>query len=44
MMGDGCLDAVRMDSNNKLVYDWKLDKRFNAFANNDKSDLAKYNA
>ena len=33
MMADGCLDAHSIDENGKLVYDWKKDKRFEAFAN-----------
>lgn len=37
MMGDGCLKAHSIE-NGKLVYDWKLDKRFEAFANNRVSD------
>ena len=43
MMGDGCLDAHHINANGELVYDWKLDERFKAFANNDKSDMKKYN-
>lgn len=43
MMGDGCLDAHHINANGELVYDWKLDERFKAFANNDKSDMRKYN-
>lgn len=41
MMGDGCLDAHKLE-NGKLKYDWKLDKRFEAFANGRTSD-PKYN-
>lgn len=44
MMGDGCLDAHHIDSEGRLIYDWKLDERFKAFATNDKSDMQKYNA
>lgn len=43
MMGDGCLDAHHINADGELVYDWKLDERFKAFANNDKSDIKKYN-
>lgn len=43
MMGDGCLDAHHINADGELVYDWKLDERFKAFANNDKSDMKKYN-
>lgn len=43
MMGDGCLDAHHVDSEGRLIYDWKLDKRFKAFATNDKSNIAEYN-
>ena len=32
MMGDGCLEAHSV-KNGELVYDWKKDKRFDAFAN-----------
>ena len=35
MMGDGCLEAHKI-VDNKLVYDWKLDKRFAKFAANPK--------
>lgn len=34
-MGDGCLEAHKI-VDNKLVYDWKLDKRFAKFAANPK--------
>lgn len=40
MRGDGTWDAYSV-KDGKLVYDWKLDKRFEAFANGRKSD-AKY--
>lgn len=43
MMGDGCLDAHYINADGELVYDWKLDERFKAFATNDKSDIKKYN-
>ena len=33
MMGDGCLDAHHINEKGELVYDWKKDKRFEAFAN-----------
>lgn len=42
MMGDGCLEAHKLNENGELVYDWKLDKRFEAFANKRTSD-PKYN-
>ena len=42
MMGDGCLEAHKLNENGELVYDWKLDKRFEAFANNRVGD-PKYN-
>lgn len=42
MMGDGCLDAHRLNENGELIYDWKLDKRFEAFANKRIND-PKYN-
>lgn len=42
MKKDGTWDAYKV-VNNKLVYDWKLDKRFDAFAKGDKSNLKKYN-
>lgn len=38
MLGDGCLDAHSI-KDGKLVYDWKLDKRFEAYANGRTSDL-----
>lgn len=38
MMGDGCLEAHSIDSEGRLVYDWKKDKRFEAFANGRVSD------
>lgn len=43
MMGDGCLKAHSVDSQGKLVYNWKLDDRFKAFANNDRSNMDEYN-
>ena len=42
MHKDGSLDAHKM-VNGKLVYDWTKDKRFDAFAKGDKSNLEKYN-
>lgn len=42
MVHDGCFDAVSI-KDGKLVYDWKKDSRFSAFANNDKSNMKKYN-
>ena len=41
MMGDGCLEAHSI-KDGELVYDWKKDKRFEAFANGKTSD-PKYN-
>lgn len=38
MMGDGCLDAHSINSDGQLIYDWKKDKRFKAFANGRTSD------
>ncbi len=38
MLGDGSFDAHYLDKDGKLVYDWKKDKRFEAFANGRKSD------
>lgn len=43
MIADGCLEAHHVDSEGRLVYDWKKDKRFAAFANNDKSNITEYN-
>ena len=43
MMGDGCLKAHSVDSEGRLVYNWKLDDRFKAFANNDRSNMDEYN-
>lgn len=33
MMGDGCLEAHHINDDGELIYDWKKDKRFEAFAN-----------
>lgn len=33
MLGDGCYDAHYINEDGELVYDWKKDKRFEAFAN-----------
>lgn len=33
MIGDGVWDAVSVDKNGNIKYDWKKDKRFEAFAN-----------
>lgn len=38
---DGVYDAFDI-KNGALVYDWKKDKRFKEFAENDKSDIKKY--
>lgn len=37
MIGDGCFDAHSIQ-NGRLIYDWKKDKRFEAFANGKTSD------
>lgn len=42
MMGDGCLEAHSINDKGELVYDWKQDKRFDAFANGRVTD-PKYN-
>lgn len=42
MHKDGCVDAHKI-VNGKLVYDWTKDKRFDAFAKGDKSNVEKYN-
>lgn len=42
MIHDGNFDALSM-KDGKLVYDWKKDKRFDAFANGNKSNITKYN-
>lgn len=39
----GAWEAHSVDEDGNLVYDWKLDKRFNKYATGDKSDLQKYN-
>ena len=39
MMEDGSLEAHSINSKGELVYDWAKDKRFKAFATNDKSDI-----
>ena len=33
LQADGSLDAHHVDENGELIYDWKKDKRFEAFAN-----------
>jgi hypothetical protein len=43
MKKDGTWEAHSKDSDGRLVYDWKLDKRFDAYAKGDKSDMVKYN-
>ena len=43
MIHDGSYDAHYVDSDGNLKYDWKKDKRFEAYANNDTSNMAKYN-
>lgn len=42
MMGDGCLEAHSINDKGELEYDWKQDKRFEAFANGRIND-PKYN-
>lgn len=42
MIADGCMDAHSINKDGVLVYDWKKDKRYEAFANGRKSD-PKYN-
>ena len=42
MQKDGSLDAHKI-VDGRLIYDWASDKRFNAFAKGDKSNLEKYN-
>ena len=42
MMGDGCLEAHSLNKDGELIYDWKKDKRFEAFANGRIND-PKYN-
>lgn len=37
-MGDGCLEAHSINEKGELEYDWKKDKRFEAFANGRTSD------
>lgn len=39
---DGTWDALYIE-NGQLVYNWRLDKRFNLLANDDKSDIVAYN-
>ena len=41
-MQDGCWDAMKVE-NDILIYDWKQDKRFSAYAQGDKSDMKVYN-
>ena len=42
MLGDGSYEAHSLDKDGKLIYDWKKDKRFEAFANGRVND-PKYN-
>lgn len=42
-MQDGCWEAFSLDDKGNLKYDWKKDKRFKAYAMNDKSDMKAYN-
>lgn len=37
-MQDGCFDAYSIGENGELTYDWKKDKRFEAYANNRTDD------
>lgn len=43
MKHDGCYDAYSLDSDGRLVYDWRKDKRFALYAANDKSNIEEYN-
>ena len=43
MLEDGSLKAHSVNEKGELVYNWKEDERFSAFANNDTSDIEKYN-
>ena len=44
MMKDGSWEAHSVDpKTNQLVYDWKKDKRFRAYAMDDKSNMEEYN-
>ena len=43
MKKDGTWEAHSKSADGKLIYDWKLDKRFDAYAKGDKSDMVKYN-
>lgn len=42
MHHDG-VDQAYYIKDKQLVYDWTLDKRFTAYAKNDKSDMKLYN-
>lgn len=42
MKADGVWDALSV-KDGRLVYDWKKDKRFSAYANNDTSNMELYN-
>ena len=42
MIAEGCYEAHSVDENGRLVYDFKQDKRFERYINNDKSDLKLY--
>ncbi|MGN0966529.1 MAG: hypothetical protein ACI4OP_02930 [Candidatus Coprovivens sp.] len=42
MKNDGSWEAHSI-KDNKLVYDWKKDKRFAAYAKGDKSNMKEYN-
>lgn len=43
MRKDGTWDAHTLDREGNLIYNWKLDERYKAYATNDKSDMVKYN-
>jgi len=46
MKHDGCYDAYELDKENRLIYDWRKDDRFNLLAKGEegkKQDLEKYN-
>lgn len=43
MIADGTFEAHKLNNEGKLVYDFKSDKRFERYINNDKSDIKLYN-
>ena len=40
---DGVWEALSLNEDGELIYDWKKDKRFSLLASNDKSNLEEYN-